>query len=61
MRKLAFIAALLGGSLLPIATPAVAAVVVTRAHPAYHPRGRYYYRGRYYSHRYYNRGHWYYR
>lgn len=60
MRKLVCVAALLGGSLLPIVTPAVAAVI-TRSHPAFHPRGRYHYRGRYYDHRYFYRGRWYYR
>jgi hypothetical protein len=58
MRKLLYVAALLGGSLLPLAQPvAVAAPVVTRPHHNYY-RHHYY---RHPSHRYYYRGRWYYR
>jgi hypothetical protein len=77
MRKLLCVATLLGGALLPLVPPAVAAVDVTR--PAVDvtrptvdvtrpttgvvtsPGHRYHYRGRYYNHRHYYRGHWYYR
>jgi hypothetical protein len=64
MRKLFYVAALLGGSLLPMAPPAEAqrAVVmrppvVVRSHPR---RGRFFYRGRWYNHRRFRRGHWHY-
>jgi hypothetical protein len=56
MRKLVFAAALLGGSLLPIAPPAEAQrVAVVRPHPA---RGRFFYRGHWYNHRRLRHGRW---
>ena len=63
MRKLLCVAALFGGSLLPLAPTAVGApVVVTRPTVVVTgPHHRYYHNGRYYNHRYYHRGHWYYR
>jgi len=64
MRKLLCVAALLGGSLLPLAPTAVGApVVVPRPTGVVvtGPHHRYYHNGRYYNHRYYHRGHWYYR
>lgn len=58
MRKLLYVAALLGGSLLPLAQPAGAAPpVVTGPHHNYY---RHHYRHPYH-HRYYYRGRWYYR
>jgi hypothetical protein len=63
MRKLLSVAALLGGSLLPL-MPAVAAPVVVpmpTGGVVTGPHHRYYHNGRYYNHRYYHRGHWYYR
>ena len=64
MRKLLCVAALLGGSLLPLVSTAVGAppVVVTRPTVVVTgPHHRYYHNGRYYNHRYSHRGHWYYR
>lgn len=59
MRKLIFVAAVLGSSLLPMAPPAEAQrAVVVRPHPA--RRGRFFHRGRWYHHRRFRRGHWYY-
>jgi len=56
MRKLIFVAALLGG-LLPMAPPAEAQrVVVVRPHPV--RRGRWFHRGRWYNHRRFRGGHW---
>ena len=65
MRKLLFAGVLLGGSLLPMATPAEAQrVVVVRPHPVVRPRpvrrGRFFYRGRWYSHRRFRNGRWFY-
>jgi len=58
MRKLIFAAALLGGSLLPLAPPAEAQrAVMVRPHPA-HRRGRFMHRGRWYNHRRFRGGHW---
>ena len=59
MRKLIFVAAVLGGSFLPMAPPAEAQrVVVVSPHPA--RRGRFFHRGRWYHHRRFQRGRWYY-
>jgi hypothetical protein len=59
MRKLICVAALLGGTLLPMAPPAAAQrVVAVRRHPA--RRGRFVHRGRWYSHRRFRRGRWHY-
>ena len=59
MRKLIYIAALLGGSLLPMAPPAEAQrAVVVRPHRTRVRRRRYFHRGRWYSHRRFRRGHW---
>ena len=59
MRKLIFIAALLGGSLLPTEPPGEAQHgVVVRPHPAH--RGRFFHHGRWYNHRRFQRGHWFY-
>lgn len=55
MRKL-ILAVLLGVSVLPIAPPAEAQVVVMRRHPA--QRGRFSHRGRWYSHRAWRGGRW---
>jgi len=62
MRKLLWIAALVGGSLLPMAPPAQAQrAVVVSPRPVrrgrWH-RGRYWHRGRWYNHRRFRRGHW---
>jgi hypothetical protein len=57
MRNLLYVAALLGGSLLPLAQPAgAAAVVVTRPHGYYY--NRHYYHHPYYHHPYYYRYHY---
>jgi hypothetical protein len=57
MRKLIFVAALVGGSLLPMTPPAQAqSVVVVRPRPT--RRGRFFYRGRWYNHRRFRRGRW---
>ena len=59
MRKLIFVAAVLGGSLLPMAPPAEAqSVVVVKPHPA--RRGRFFHHGRWYNHRRFRGGRWFY-
>jgi hypothetical protein len=59
MRKIILAAAMLGGSLLPMAPPAEAQrVVVVRPHPA--RRGRFFHRGRWYNHRRFRGGRWFY-
>lgn len=63
MRKLACIAALLSGSLLPMAPPAVAQVVVhkpghTMVFRNRRDARRFFHRGRWYSHRAFRRGKW---
>jgi hypothetical protein len=56
MRRL-ILAALLGVSLLPMAPPAEAQVVVMRRHPGFH-RGRFHHRGVWYNHRAWRGGRW---
>ena len=62
MRKLICVAALLGGSMLPMVPSIVAQVVVHRPGRTVvvrsRPRGRFRHRGRWYSHRARRRGHW---
>jgi len=67
MRKL-ILAALLGSSLLPMAPPAEAQVVVMRPHPGFHPafhrgpatfhRGPFFHRGMWFNHRAWRGGRW---
>ena len=60
MKKLICIAALLGGSLLPMVPPATAQVIVHRPGRTVvvGRRGRFMHRGRWYRHRAWRRGRW---
>lgn len=63
MKKLICLAALLGGSFLPMVPPAQAQVVVrkpgqTHIFPNRRSARRYFRRGRWYSHRAWRHGHW---